>query len=59
MKNKEKIIVICYDEERIWYDREEAKEFYLEAMMSTEGSQSERYKNIYYDLINGFSICRD
>lgn len=56
---KEKITVICYGEEKIWDNREKAKEFYLEAMMNTEGSEKERYSNIFGDLCSGLTTCRD
>lgn len=56
---KEKIIVICYGEKEIWDDRKKALKFYLEAMNACEGSERERYRNVYYDLSAGLNICRD
>ena len=50
---------ICYGNERIWDSRKEAMEFYLEASVSCEGSEKERYTKIYYELVCGNSVCTD
>lgn len=53
------VFVICYGKKKMWHNRKDAIEFYLKAMMSSEGSERERYNNIYLDLISGESVCRD
>lgn len=39
--------------------RQSAIKFYLEAMACSEGSENERYTNIYLDLIEGKKECFD
>ena len=48
-----------YGQIKIWHDREEAKDFFLEAMMNTEGTERDRYTAIYTQLINGLRFCTD
>lgn len=55
----DKVITICYHERKVWESREQAKEFYVQAMVSSEGSERERYYNILCDLMLGFTVCRD
>lgn len=55
----EEIIVICYGQKKVWKSRKKAIKFYLEAMQNSDGSESERYTNIYYDLMDRKSICTD
>lgn len=51
--------VICYGQEKIWDSRSEAIKYYAEAMAMCEGSERERYSNIYSQLIDGCSVCHD
>ena len=53
------VITVCYGEEQVWDSREEAKEFFLEAMMASEGSEQQRYVNIFTELSLGFIRCID
>lgn len=57
MKNK--IITICYGKTNIYESRKEAKKFYLECMLSSEGAEHDRYSSIYQDLEQGFNLCVD
>ena len=59
VKRLDSVTVICYGQSKLWDDRKEAKQFYLEAMNSTEGSERERYTNIYCDIISGKEVCTD
>ena len=43
----------------VWTDREEAKNYILEEMMTAEGEEYDRYAAIYLQLIHGMSICID
>lgn len=58
-KMKEKIIVICYGQKEVWTSRKKALQFYLEAIQNSEGSERERYTNIYCDLMSHKQICKD
>lgn len=51
--------VICYGVRDVWDSREEAKRFYLEGIMSCEGSERDRYVNVYADLVSGKRVCSD
>lgn len=51
--------VICYGQEKIWDKRDEALRFYLEGMSMSEGSERERYENIYHQLLEGRAVCGD
>lgn len=54
---EERIIVKCYRQEKVWTDRQKAMDFYQEAWLSCEGSEAERYANIYFDLQAGLNYC--
>lgn len=49
----------CYGEVKKWDNREEAKDFFLEAMMNSDGSEHDRYSSIYIQLMNGLPFCTD
>ena len=53
------VITVCYGEEKLWDSREEAKNFFLEGLKATEGSERERYAVIYTKLILGKNYCTD
>ena len=50
---------VCYGEEQIWDDRAEAEAYFLEAMFGSDGSERERYTNIYQKLLMGWEVCID
>lgn len=50
---------VCYDTEDIWKSREQARRFFLKAMAASEGSERERYTNIYMKLMMGMTDCDD
>ena len=50
---------ICYGKEDVWDSRKEAEDFFLRAMMSSEGSERERYTKIYTELILEKGVCTD
>ena len=53
------VTTICYGEEKKWDNREEAKEFFMDAMSASEGSEHDRYFSIYEQLCAGEMICSD
>lgn len=53
------VTVVCYGETEVWDSRDEAANFYLQAMAGSEGSEHERYSNIYTQLITGETVCSD
>ena len=46
------IITVCYGTQKTWESREEA-------MMSCDGSEKDRYCNIYMKLQLGLNYCTD
>lgn len=50
---------ICYNEEEVWDSREDAMAYFLEAMCGSDGSERERYTNVYTKLAMGEDICSD
>ena len=56
--DKDIVTIICYGKTE-QLEREKAIEKYYEAMMYCEGSEKERYTNIYMDLMNGLDVCKD
>ena len=53
------VTTICYGEERIWDKRSEAEHFFFEGMMSSEGSEQQRYTTVYMKLRAGEEVCTD
>lgn len=56
---KEEITTVCYGEEQKWKSRQEAIDFYINAMASSEGSERERYTEILLQLDSGLTYCTD
>ena len=59
VENLDSVTTVCYGEEKVWDSRKEAKDFFLEALKATEGSERERYATIYTKLILGKNYCND
>ena len=59
MDRRRSVKTICNGEVKVWNDREEAKAFFLEMMMNSDGEEHDRYSGIYIQLQNGLSICTD
>lgn len=53
------VTTICYNQKQHWDNRQDAIDFFYDGMMSTEGSESNRYQKIYSELISGKKICTD
>ena len=45
--------------QEVWSDYEEAKAYFLELMMTTEGEERDRAECIYIQLTHGLSECSD
>lgn len=50
---------ICYKEEQLWEDAKDAKSHFFLAMCGSDGSERERYTNIYTKLMAGQEVCSD
>lgn len=58
-KRLDSVKVTCYGEEKVWDSRADAIAFYLEGMTMCEGSERDRYTNIYLRLLEGCTECED
>lgn len=53
------VTTVCYGEKKEWLSRSEAEDYFLEAMAGSDGSEKERYTNIYLKLKSGYDYCTD
>lgn len=58
LKCEDPVQVTCYGQTKTW-ERKDAINFFLEGMMSSDGSERERYANIYCQLVAGYKIVSD
>ena len=56
--NKDIVTIVCYGKTE-QMEREKAIAKYYDGMMCCDGSERNRYTNIYMDLINGLDVCKD
>ena len=59
MPRSRKVMTICNGKREVWTDYEEAKEYFLELMMTTEGEEHDRAECVYIKLLHGLSECSD
>lgn len=53
------VMTICNGKKEVWDDREEAQNFFLRQMMTTEGEERDRAECVYIQLIHGLEECSD
>ena len=56
---KDTVTTIVYGVTKVFRTRDEAKSFYLEAMINSDGSEHDRYAIVYDKLQRGLDICDD
>ena len=56
--DKDMVTIICYRQEETM-PRKKAIRKYFTGMMCCEGSERERYTNIYQQLVMGYKVCND
>lgn len=59
MPRTRKVTTVCNNRREVWTDYEEAKAYYLELMMSTEGEERDRAECVYIQLMHGLEECSD
>lgn len=59
MPRTRKVTTICDGKKEVWDDYEEAKDFFLRQMMTTEGEERDRAECVYIQLIHGLEECSD
>jgi len=53
------VTVVCYGKTTYFITREAAENEYLEAMAMSEGSERNRYTEVYLQLKEGLPLCTD
>ncbi len=59
MPRSRKVTTVCNGRREVWSDYEEAKAYFLEVMMSTEGEERDRAECVYIQLLHGLDECSD
>ena len=59
MPRTRKVTTVCNGRREVWTNYEEAKAYFLELMMSTDGEEHERAECVYIQLMNGLDECSD
>ena len=59
MPRTRKVTTVCNGRREVWTDYEEAKAYFLELMMSTDGVAHERAECVYIQLLHGLDECSD
>lgn len=59
MPRSRTVTTVCNGKREVWTDYEEAKAYFLELMMTTEGKEHDRAECIYIQLVHGLSECSD
>ena len=54
-----KIITVCYGKSMEFTSFKKAKDFYLDCILHSEGSECSRYVQIYRQLNDGLRWCSD
>lgn len=55
----DKVYCTCYGDRMEFESSEKAMDFFMQGMMACEGSERDRYTNIYCQLKNGQTKCFD
>lgn len=59
MFRSRQITTVCNVKREVWNDYEQAKAYFLEMMMSTEGEERDRAECVYIQLLHGLDECSD
>lgn len=59
MPKSQTVITVCNGRHVVWTDYEQAKAYFLEMMMSTDGEERDRAECVYIQLMHGLDECSD
>lgn len=59
MPKSNTVTTVCNGKRKVWMDNEQAKAYFLEHMMSTDGEEHERAECVYIQLLHGLDECSD
>ncbi len=54
-----KVTTVYNGKKDVWNDREEAQNFFLRQMITTEGEERDRAECVYMLLIHGLAACSE
>ena len=59
MPRTRKVTTVCNGKREVWSNYEQAKAYFLELMMSTDGEERDRAECVYIQLLHGLDECSD
>ena len=59
MPQSQTVTIVYNGKRKVWMDNEQAKAYFLELMMSTDGEERERAECVYIQLMHGLDECSD
>lgn len=59
MPRSSTVTTVCNGRHKVWTDYEEAKAYFLELMMSTDGEERDKAECVYIQLLHGLEECSD
>ena len=59
MLRSRKVTTVYNGRSEVWTDYEQAKAYFLELMMSTDGEKCDRAECVYIQLLHGLDECSD
>jgi len=59
MPRTRKVTTVCNGRREVWTGYEQAKAYFLEMMMTTEGEERDRAECVYIQLLHGLDECND
>ena len=59
MPRTNKVTTVCNGKREVWTEYEEAKAYFLELMMSTDGEEHDRAECVYIQLMHRLDECSD
>lgn len=59
MPKTRRVTTVCNGRKEVWEDREEAKAYFLEMMMTAEGEEHDRAECVYIQLLHELNECSD
>ena len=59
MPRSRKVTTVCNGKRKVWTNCEQAKAYFLEMMMSTDGEEYDRAECVYIQLLHGLEECSD
>lgn len=59
MPRSRTVTTVCNGRREVWNVYEDAKAYFLERMMTTEGEECDRAECVYIQLLHGLDECSD